>query len=254
MSGGVATDRHGWNSVVMKQIPLSLRLRESATFENFVVGANAELVATLCGDDKSAPGMIYIWGGPATGRSHLLQAVCRRDSDTAAFYLPLADGIDFDPAILSGLAAFPDVCIDDVDPIAGQPEWERALFVLYNELREREGRLIVTARRPVQELDWRLPDLRSRLSWGVTYHLQPLDDDGKYEALLRRATNRGLDLPDEVAQYLMTHCARDLGALFAVFDDLDNSSLIYKRRLTIPFVRECLGRTKENDGAPGQEA
>lgn len=233
----------------MRQIPLSLRLRESATFENFVVGANAELVAALSGDASDRV-MTYIWGGPATGRSHLLQAVCRKGS--GAFYLPLAQGIAFEPAVLSGLDAFAEVCIDDVDHIAGQSAWEQALFALYNEMRDREGRLIVTAGRPVQDLPWRLPDLCSRLSWGVTYHLQPLDDDGKFEALLRRAAHRGLELPEEVGQYLMTHCARDLRGLFAVFDELDNSSLVFKRRLTIPFVKACLDRMATRERSVGQ--
>lgn len=226
----------------MRQIPLGLKLRESATFDSFVVGENGELVMALRGDDTARHRMIYVWGGTATGRSHLLQAVCNRGRGVAAtaFYLPLAECADLDPAVLNGLSSFAEVCIDDIDHIVGQTEWEQALFGLYNEMHECDGRLIVTASLPAQDLPWLLPDLSSRLSWGVTYHLQPLDDIGKREALARRAAHRGLELPEEVGQYLMTRCGRDLADLLVLLDELDNSSLVFKRRLTIPFVKECL--------------
>ncbi len=253
----MATDRQGGTSIVMRQIPLGLRLRESATFDNFVIGGNAELITVLNREDQLHQGMIYIWGGSSTGRSHLLQAVCHRDSGwrSTAFYLPLAQSADLDPAVLNGLASFTEVCIDDVDCVVGQTAWEQALFGLCNEIRECGGRLIVTARLPAPNIPWRLADLSSRLSWGVTYHLQPLNDQGKYEALVRRAAHRGLELPKDVGNFLLTRCDRDLGGLFALLDDLDNSSLVYKRRLTIPFVKECLAQvsdSREPAGAPDQ--
>jgi len=254
----MVADRQG-GSPVMRQIPLGLKLRESATFENFVSGGNAELVSVLSGDDQTHQGMIYIWGGASTGRSHLLQAVCHRDrgANATAFYLPMTQSADLDPAVLNGLASFDEVCIDDVDCVVGQSAWEQALFGLCNEIRECGRRLIVTARLPAPDIPWRLADLRSRLSWGVTYHLQALDDQGKYEALVRRALNRGLELPEDVGRFLLTRCGRDLGGLFVLLDELDNSSLVFKRRLTIPFVKECLAlanvgpeQTKAPDPGP----
>src|SRR4029078_5447301 len=85
-----------------------------------------------------------------------------------------------------------------------------------------------------------LPDLLSRLSWGMVFKLSPLADDEKLTVLTRRANGRGIGLPEEVAKYLLTHCPRHMATLFAALDALDKASLAAKRRLTIPFVKEVL--------------
>ena len=82
-----------------------------------------------------------------------------------------------------------------------------------------------------------MPDLRSRLQWGPVFQLKPLSDEKKIIALQLRANQRGLVLPDNVAQYLLTHFPRDLFTLFERLDELDKASLAMQRRLTIPFIK-----------------
>jgi DnaA family protein len=85
-----------------------------------------------------------------------------------------------------------------------------------------------------------LQDLRSRLMWGPVFQLQPLKDTDKFEALRLRAKQRGLELPQNVAEYLMRHFPRDLFGLFEKLDKLDMASMAMQRRLTIPFVKSVL--------------
>jgi DnaA family protein len=55
-----------------------------------------------------------------------------------------------------------------------------------------------------------------------------------------RARQRGFELPDDVAHYLLRRAPRDPASLFALLDRLDYASLAAQRKLTIPFVRELL--------------
>jgi DnaA family protein len=86
-----------------------------------------------------------------------------------------------------------------------------------------------------------LPDLRSRLGWGGVYALQPVDDAARMQILRVRAHERGLELPEDTAQFLLRRCPRDLPALMALLERLDAAALTAQRRLTVPFVREVLG-------------
>jgi hypothetical protein len=86
-----------------------------------------------------------------------------------------------------------------------------------------------------------LPDLKSRLSWGVVYQLNSLDDDQKLAALQLRAQIRGLDLEAAVGKFLLRRFTRNMAQLFMVLEQLDQASLAEQRRLTIPFVKEVLG-------------
>ncbi len=232
----------------MNQLPLAIRLSTSATFSNFVVGENQELIDVLRQADVFEP--IYLWGGRGSGRTHLLQALCREGAakGESVFYLPLAAVTDrLTPDVLDGMTHTRWLCLDDLEGIAGDRLWEEALFGLYNALREARCQLVVTARTPPAELPLALADLRSRLAWGLTYRLQPPDEAAKRRILKERAQARGLHLGDEVIAYLMHRWQRDIGSLLALLDDLDQASWINKRALTLPFVRDCLNRMEQRE-------
>lgn len=176
-------------------------------------------------------------------KTHLLQAACHlagAQGQTVA-YVPLAQAGEFPPAMLEGLEQLALVCIDDIQSIAAQPAWETALFHLYNRLRDKGARCMIAGNAAPGNLALKLPDLASRLAWGLVLRLTALDDEGLLAALRLRARNRGLDMPEDVAQFLLRRHSRDMPALFALLERLDHASLAAQRRLTIPFVRSVAG-------------
>jgi DnaA family protein len=231
------------SSAIPAQLPLGLSLKDDASFENFYPGANIEIVAAL---QKSAARqgekLIYLCGARGQGRSHLLQAACHEAAlhKLSAVYLPLNDLKSEPPEMLHGLETLDLVCIDDVQCLADTPAWEEAVFHLFNRVHDARGMMILAGNDLPQALPLKLPDLLSRLSWGVTYQLHPLTDDEKITVLIRRAKARGITLSEEVGKYLLSHCPRHMTTLLAALDALDKASLAQQRRLTIPFVKEVL--------------
>ena len=118
--------------------------------------------------------------------------------------------------------------------------WEEALFDLINRMRETGNSLLLAAATSPEAMQVQLPDLRSRLAWGPVFQLQSLSDAEKYEALRIRANQRGLELPGNVAEYLMRHYPRDLFGLFERLEMLDTAAMAMQRKLTIPFVKSVL--------------
>ncbi len=223
----------------MNQLPLGIGFREGITFDNFHFGNNKEARHALI---QCQQPFIYLWGPPGSGKSHLLQALGHQAAtcgETSA-YLPLADAAKLSPDYLQGLEQLSLVCIDDIDQIAQQPQWEEALFHLYNRIRTANTRLALTASGSPATLPIALPDLRSRLSWGLVLRLNLLDDEGKLSVLQQRARARGMELPPEVGRYLLHRISRDMRSLSDWLEKLDERSLAAQRRLTIPFVRELL--------------
>ncbi|HIZ50454.1 MAG TPA: DnaA regulatory inactivator Hda [Candidatus Pseudomonas excrementavium] len=229
------------------QLPLGVKLRDEATFDNYYPGPNAGVLAALqaLADPQSAPAelCIYLWGAAGSGRSHLLQAACHRMAEAGglAMYLPLAELLDYGPVLLEGMEQFDLLCLDELDALAGRADWEEALFHLYNRIQQRQGRLLIAAAAAPRALSLQLPDLVSRLGWGLVFQLQVLDDEGKQQMLKLRAERRGLQLPDEVARYILSRGARGMSELFAALEQLDQASLQAQHRLTIPFVKRVMG-------------
>jgi len=220
---------------------LPLQLQDHAVFESFLPAGNEPLLAFLGGlaESPHGPGC-WIWGPEATGKSHLLQALCERLGDRAA-YLPLAEFADATADILDGLASRQFVCLDDIGCVAANEAWELRLFELCNQLWDAEGTLVVTARAAPRESGFALADLLSRFSRLPAFYLQPLAEADRVRALQLRARHRGLDLPGETARYLLSRSRRDMASLYESLDKLDSEALKAKRRLTIPFVRDTLG-------------
>ena len=219
------------------QFPLQIKLNDAATFGNYLVGDNASIVKILQAETEP---YLYLWSADATGKTHLLQALCHAYGQGQAIYLPLKESAHLQAEILEGLEQFALVCLDDVQYIAGRSDWELSLFNLYNRLREKGGHLCITSNVSPKQLSVKLADLLSRLNWGPVFQLHPLTDHDKVKAMQLRATQRGFQLPDEVANYLLNRYPRDLHNLFALLDKLDIASLQAQRRLTIPFVKQWL--------------
>jgi DnaA-homolog protein len=236
------------------QLTLKLQLQDDATLENFFVPLdtkNALLINQLTHlFAANTEQFIYLWGAASSGKTHLLQAACHfaHKQGFVSQYLPLDEVIDL-PAndTTAGLESLDLVCLDNLEVVIDRPDWQIAIFNLFNRIRECNynnkecnKRLLVSANASPKELNISLKDLESRLQSGLVHHLLPLNDNDKVGALQQRAQARGLHLPTEVAVYLVQHLPRDAKALFSVLDQLDKASLAEQRKLTIPFIKKIL--------------
>src|SRR5512143_1185163 len=203
----------------MTQLLLGIAPAWTPTLDNFVAGRNAELLAALrqALAVKQGERMLYVWGEAGSGKSHLLQASVER-AQAAGLSAVYACGEVPEAAQM--------VAVDDVEKLDGAAQV--ALFALYNRLRENGGMLLISGTQAPAFLELR-DDLRTRLGWGLVYQVQALNDTEKAQALKQHALARGLELPNEVTTYLLRHGRRDLPALLATLDALDEHCLRRKR-------------------------
>jgi DnaA family protein len=190
--------------MLAQQIPFDFGV-PAPSLENFVVGKNAELVQRL--RDRDFPTILYLWGAPGTGKTHLLNAV---------------------PELL---------CFDDAQKLSAVAQEQ--LFDAYNQAKLDGVQLVVTGDRAPRLLPLR-EDLRTRLGAGLVYELQPLSDEEKRQALLAAAQARSMPLNKEVLDYVLTHRSRDMRSLMALLNALDHYSLVNKRLVTLPLLKEIL--------------
>jgi len=228
-----------YNSQMKNQLPFSFQAPESATFDNFIAGKNQQLLYSL--NKKDEP-LVFLWGESGSGKSHLLQAISAQYQAMGkdAMYIPMQFENDFTPELLDSLETMDLICLDDIQNIAGKKLWEEALFHFFNRIRDHGGRLILAADNSAINLGIHLADLESRLSWGLTYQLHIPDDKEKTAILKLRAHQRGFDMSDEVAAYLMKRATRDMSGLIELLEKLDYASLAEQRKLTIPFIKNFL--------------
>ena len=203
----------------MEQLPLEIAPPPEPAFDNFLAGPNAEALARVreLAEGRLREAIVYLWGEPGAGCSHLLRAAARVNPQLAV--------------------------ADDVEAL--DADAQQALFNAINAARDGRGAVLAAGHAPPARLALR-DDLRTRLAWGLVYQLQPLSDADKAQHLREEAQRRGLQLGEEVVGYLLTRLPRDLYSLKTLLDRLDRLSLARQRPLTIPLVREALA-----EGTPG---
>ena len=227
-----------------RQLPLALGLAHAPSLDDFIVGDNQAVLDVLrhALDDGEEP-LIYLSGPQGSGRSHLLLGQCAaaQHAGLRCAYLPLDARGGLHPDMLDGLETLDLVAVDDVQRVAGDRPWEEALFALFNRCHDHGTKMLFSADRGPAALECSLPDLRSRLAWGLTMAVRPLDDVGRLDLLRSLAARRALNMPEDVARYLLDRSPRQATELVDIVARLDAASLAQQRRLTIPFVRDSLG-------------
>ena len=226
-----------------EQIPIQFDLKAEQSFASFYTACHQEVIQHLT-DTASGKGnqQIYLWGTKGLGKTHLLQACCQQafQHKRSAFYLPLQKNQLPTPDVLEGLEALDLVCIDNIENCTGDSAWELALFNFYNLNRESDHQLIISANCPPNFLPLELPDLKTRMSWGLTLKLQELSDAEQIAALTCKARHLGFDISPQVGQFLNKYYARDLPALWELLPKLEQATLVAKRKLTVPFLKQIL--------------
>lgn len=219
----------------MRQLALDIRPSAPPSFDSFVPGENGELLARLRVLAKPETfDAIYVWGDTGSGRSHMLQAT-RSAAEQAGRPLVFRNGAEVSddlPLPPGGL-----LLVDDVQ--AASAEGQIALFRAYNTARLIGLAMLICGDAPPLQLALR-EDLRTRIGQSLIYQVQPLNDDEKAEFLARHAKSRGLSLEPELIAYLLRHGRRDLHSLMAVLDAVDETTLVHKRPVTLPLLREIL--------------
>lgn len=225
------------------QIPFQFGDFQKNDLVSYIAGENENLIKLVQQiASKESNYVLYLWGEAGTGKTHLLQAACKQaaESDLHVAYIPLKQIEELSAEMLHDLGELDLVCIDDVESIIEQLEWQQGLTWLYNELKDNKHSLIISGNKSPANSGLELDDLKSRLSSDQVIQIRPPSDELKIEVLKQKANERSFELSDEVIEFLIRRVDRNLTSLIEVLDNIDHASLAAKRKITVPFVKDLI--------------
>jgi DnaA family protein len=240
--------------VAVMQLPLSINVSPKQDFASFIVGSDIPVCHTLENIHATNIPIVFISGPTGSGKSHLLNAVClAQPADYPFMFLDAATLAPYfqEPGdateVLNGLESNHLICIDNVDSLLPNPHWQFALFDLINRVLEQGHSIILTSKKRYDDQNFTLPDLRSRLVWGETYHLAPLDDTQIQGALSQYIESKQVKFQDQSLTYLLNHFPRDIKTLKSYIDEIDMHALSHKKAITIPLIKDWFAQLTAHD-------
>mgnify|MGYP001101293996 CR=1 FL=1 len=229
------------------QMPLKIGLRDEASFSTFVTEQESLAVALNALQNslkKNSGNAFYLYGEEGVGKTHLLQAACRfmTEQDQASVYLPMSDkSLPLIPDVLIGLEQTSLVCLDEFDGLVGHLKWEKALANLLVKSSDQGHVVIISGQKSINHWNIVTQELAKSLMNVLPILVNPLEDKEEViNALQRHSSTLGFDLPMEVGNFLVKNFSTDLQELLAVLKLLEQATLVEKRRLTLPFVKQVL--------------
>jgi len=130
--------------------------------------------------------------------------------------------------------------LDDVDLISGKPSAQEKLYHVYNTLREKNKKSIFTGRNRPEQLAAMEPYLKSRFQWGMTAEIKPIDDETTARIIAKLGKDVGLNIPQKIINYLLTHISRDFTSIQTAVDKINQESFARKSKVTLPLAKAAL--------------
>ena len=210
------------------QQTLPLKLLPSYGRHDFIVGeSNLEAVKWVDNFSKSKVNGLVIIGPIASGKSHLISTLKNK------YKILEAEEINEEKINILELK---DLIIENIEKI------ENHYFFLHviNIVKEKNFKVLLTSRLPIKELNIRLEDLKSRLlAYSHSKILLPTDDVLR-GIIIKISKDKGLLLSDTVINYILSHVERSYSIINSFINELDQLSLIKKKKITIPFIKKFI--------------
>lgn len=223
--------------MTMKQLALDIGLARAPTLAGYFPGPNEAALRHLqvwTASPTRSPVPTYLWGPSGSGKTHLLEAVreALREQGASCGWLDasMAEPPDFDES-------WAVVLMDNVQDYSAVQQ--HAAFSWFVQAQALQRGVLAAGSAPPADLRLR-EDLRTRLGWGHVFQLHVPTEPERRAVLRQAADARGVFLPDDVMDFILTRFSRDLGSLMQLLDHLDAFALRTQRAITIPLVKAML--------------
>ena len=222
-----------------KQLTFPWIKQNIASFDDFYFDPeNFGLKKNLLEEDDD----LFLYGIKKSGKSFLLQSVCNfyASKNKSSLYIPIAEVMKYGISFMDSLDNLDVICIDDIDLINSNKEWEIAIFNLINDCLISKCRLIFSSALNPSSIKFDLKDLISRIKKMDHVELFPVSKDKLNDAINFICNLRSINLGEKEINYLVTHSKRNISDLINIINKLDKTSMQLKRKITIPLIKEVI--------------
>ena len=234
---------------------INSQLNPAYTFENYCISESNKVAQSIGEAIANDPKLktfnpLFIFGPCGVGKTHLIQAIGirikERDSRTRVLYITARLFQDqFSSATLRGkinefikfYQSIDTLIIDDIQELIGKEKTQRTFFHIFNHLKQNNKQIIMSSDCCPSEMEGMEERLLSRFKSGMTAQLEKPDYPLRREVLARKASREGVELPEEVLDYIATNVTESIRELEGVMVSLLAHATCLNREISIDLAR-----------------
>lgn len=248
--------------VEKRSIDFDPQLNPGLTFENYCLGDSNRLPVTIAEHIANNPGKpefnpFFLYGNVGVGKTHLIQAIGirikERNPNAKVLFTPMRqfqalyqqarlskDPNQGIPAFINWFQQMDVILFDDLQELSNKTGTAEALFPIFNHLQQNKKNIIFTCDRPPMELDGIADRLIDRFKWGVTEPLPNPDYNLRRSIIKFKAKKNGLDIPDDIIDYIASECDGSVRELETIVMGLYSRSIVLNVPISLELAKEVM--------------
>ena len=248
----------------IKKLHVDPQLNSDNTFTNFVEGecnrlARSAGIAVANAPGKTAFNPLLIYGSSGLGKTHLAQAIGIRVKEKHPEKVVLyVNAVKFQTQYVEAIRnnnindfvhfyqMIDVLIIDDVHEFAGKEKTQDTFFHIFNHLHQAGKQIILSSDKPPVELQGLEQRLLSRFKWGLSADLQSPDFETRVAILKQKIYKDGIEIPDEVVEYIATNITNNIRELEGALISLLAQSTLNKKEITTELAGEMIDKLVKN--------
>ena len=244
----------------LKKIKVNSQLVDSYSFDNFVEGdcnrlARSAGFAVSENPGKTSFNPLLIYSDVGLGKTHLAHAigiqVKTNFPEKTVLYVPTEQFIGqyIDSVRNNNQNDFVHfyqmidvLIIDDIQFLAGKEKTQDVFFHIFNHLHQNSHQIVITSDKPPIELKGMEPRLLSRFKWGLAADLKAPDFETRIAILQKRLYNDGIEMPQEVLEYLAYSINTNIRELEGALISILAQSSLNKKAITLELAKQMIDK------------
>ena len=244
----------------IKKLTIDPQLNPDNSFSNFVEGecnrlARSAGYAVACNPGGTAFNPLFLYSANGLGKTHLCQAigieVKERFPEKTVLYVQAHKFItQFMDSIRNNnrndfvhfYQMIDVLIIDDVHELTGKEKTQDIFFHIFNHLHQSNKQHVITADKPPVELQGMEQRLLSRFKWGLAADLQAPDFETRIAILKKKTYNDGIEMPDEIIEYLASHITNNMRELEGALVSILAQSTLNKKEITLDLAKQIIDK------------
>ena len=254
----------------IKKVNIESNLNENYSMENFMVG-ECNRVAYEAGQTvakkpgRTAFNPMFVYSPTGMGKTHICQAIGletkKHHPELTVLYVNAEQFLlQFQAACRNNSSKSSSsrddfvhfyqmidvLIIDDIQYLSGKPKTQDTLFHIFNHQQQTGKQLIFACDKPPAELKDMEQRLISRFKWGLSAEMTLPDAETRRNILKRKAYNEGVELPDDVVNYIAEHIKTNIREMEGFLISLIARSSFNRKAITINFVKQMVEQFVNN--------